>query len=244
MLAIQAIRSWIQAYPLVRTGWIAALQDPKIGRAIALIHQDPGRAWTLAEVAREVAMSRSAFAARFSELVGEPMMHYLTRWRMHVALESLRQNGTPVAEVAERLGYRSKAAFSRAFKRVVTTSPGAVRRRRSAQIAGDNPRPRQRVAENLGVAEGFTRRPAVRIAPRDRRVLCAEIAEVVELADHEFASARSHQRAAHDPRDGIAQRRDVQNPESCIDPPGSPNGPCTIAVSPSDRSTRAARALG
>jgi AraC-like DNA-binding protein len=132
VLAIQAIRAWIQAYPPVRTGWIAALQDRKIGRAIALIHEDPGRAWTLAEVAREVAMSRSAFAARFSEVVGEPMMHYLTRWRMHVALESLRHNGTPVAEVAEKLGYRSKAAFSRAFKRVVAKSPGAVRRRRSA----------------------------------------------------------------------------------------------------------------
>jgi AraC-like DNA-binding protein len=136
VLAIQAIRAWIQAYPRTRTGWIAALRDPKIGRAISLIHRDPGRAWTLAEVAREVAMSRSAFAARFTELVGEPMMHYLTRWRMHVALESLRQHGTPVAEVAERLGYRSKAAFSRAFKRIVTTSPGAVRRRRSKQIAG------------------------------------------------------------------------------------------------------------
>jgi AraC-like DNA-binding protein len=135
VLAIQAIRSWIQAYPPVRTGWIAALQDPKIGRAITLIHRDPGRAWTLAEVAREVAMSRSAFAARFTELVGEPMMHYLTSWRMHVALESLRQNGTPVAEVAERLGYRSKAAFSRAFKRVTATPPGAVRRHRSAQLA-------------------------------------------------------------------------------------------------------------
>ena len=135
VLAIQAIRSWIQAHPPMRAGWIAALQDPKIGRAISLIHRDPGRAWTLAEVARQVAMSRSAFAARFTELVGESMMHYLTRWRMHVALESLRHNGTPVAEVAERLGYRSKAAFSRAFKRVVTTSPGAVRRRRSKQIA-------------------------------------------------------------------------------------------------------------
>ena len=135
VLAIQAIRSWIQAYPPTRTGWITALRDPKIGRAISLIHQDPGRAWTVADLAREVAMSRSAFAARFTELVGEPMMHYLTRWRMHVAHDCLRQNGTPVAEIAERLGYRSKAAFSRAFKRVVTTSPGAVRRRRGKQIA-------------------------------------------------------------------------------------------------------------
>jgi AraC-like DNA-binding protein len=134
VLAIQAIRSWIQTYPPMSTGWIAALQDPKIGLAISLIHRDPGRAWTLADVARQVAMSRSAFAARFTELVGEPMMHYLTRWRMYVALEALRHNGTPVAELAERLGYRSKAAFSRAFKRIVAKSPGAVRRRRGGQI--------------------------------------------------------------------------------------------------------------
>ena len=131
VLAIQAIRSWIQTHPPMRTGWIAALQDPKIGLAISLIHRDPGRAWTLGDVARQVAMSRSAFAARFSELVGEPMMHYLTRWRMHVALEALRRDDVPVAELAERLGYRSKAAFSRAFKRVVTTSPGVVRRGRT-----------------------------------------------------------------------------------------------------------------
>ncbi len=137
VLAIQAIRSWIQTYPPVRSGWIAALQDPKIGLAISLIHRDPGRAWTLAELARRVAMSRSAFAARFTELVGEPMMHYLTRWRMHVALEALRQDRTPVAELAARLGYRSQAAFSRAFKRVVTTSPGAVRRRRAGQLIVD-----------------------------------------------------------------------------------------------------------
>jgi AraC-like DNA-binding protein len=134
VLAIQAIRSWIQTYPPMRTGWIAALQDPKIGLAISLIHRDPGRAWTVADVAHEAAMSRSAFAARFTDLVGEPMMQYLTRWRMHVALEALRQNGTPVGELAERLGYRSKAAFSRAFKRVVTKSPGAVRRGRGTQL--------------------------------------------------------------------------------------------------------------
>jgi len=137
VLAIQAIRSWIQTNPPVRSGWIAALHDPKIGLAISLIHRDPGRAWTLGDLARRVAMSRSAFAARFTELVGEPMMHYLTRWRMHVALDALRQDRTPVAEIAARLGYRSQAAFSRAFKRIVTTSPGAERRRSVAQLVVD-----------------------------------------------------------------------------------------------------------
>jgi AraC-like DNA-binding protein len=134
VLAIQAIRSWIQAYPPMRTGWIAALQDPKIGAAISLMHRDPGRAWTLAELAHRVAMSRSAFAARFTELVGEPMMHYLTRWRMQVALDALQDNGATVSELASQLGYRSVAAFSRAFKRTVTVSPGAVRRRHGARL--------------------------------------------------------------------------------------------------------------
>ena len=73
-------------------------------------------------------MSRSALAARFTELVGEPVMQYVTHWRMHLALSALREEGVTVAELASRLGYRSEAAFSRAFKRVVGVPPGAVRR--------------------------------------------------------------------------------------------------------------------
>ena len=73
-------------------------------------------------------MSRSAFAARFTELVGEPAMQYVTRWRMHVALTALRDEGATVAELANRLGYRSEAAFARAFKRVIGIPPGAVKR--------------------------------------------------------------------------------------------------------------------
>jgi AraC-like DNA-binding protein len=73
-------------------------------------------------------MSRSAFAARFSELVGEPVMRYVTRWRMQVAHDALRSEGATVAEVAARLGYRSEAAFGRAFKREMGISPGAARR--------------------------------------------------------------------------------------------------------------------
>ena len=85
ILVVQAIRSWLDTDPAAQTGWLGALQDRQIGRAIALIHREPERPWTVAALARELAMSRSAFAARFSELVGEPVMHYVARWRMQVA---------------------------------------------------------------------------------------------------------------------------------------------------------------
>ena len=128
ILVIQAIRAWIETDPAARTGWLGALQDRQIGRALALIHRDPARAWTVEALARELAMSRSAFAARFTELVREPAMQYVTRWRMQVAQSALAEEGATVAELADRLGYRSEAAFARAFKRVIGVPPGAVRR--------------------------------------------------------------------------------------------------------------------
>lgn len=127
VLVIQVVRSWLDTDPAARTGWLGALADPRIGRAIALIHRDPARAWTVASLAAQVPMSRSAFAARFTALVGEPVLAYLTRRRMHLALDRLRA-GAGVAEVAGGLGYRSEAAFGRAFARVVGATPGAVRR--------------------------------------------------------------------------------------------------------------------
>lgn len=128
ILVVQAIRSWIQQDPAAQTGWLGALQDPQIGRAIMLIHREPARAWTLASLATAVAMSRSAFAARFTELVGEPAMHYVARWRMHVAVTWLKEDTAALSELAGRLGYQSEAAFSRAFKRFIGVSPGAMRR--------------------------------------------------------------------------------------------------------------------
>ena len=128
ILVVQAIRSWLETDAAARTGWLGALQDRQIGRALALIHREPSRAWTVASLADELAMSRSAFAARFTELVDEPVMQYVTRWRMQVAVNSLKEEGTTVAELANRLGYRSEAAFARAFKRVVGVPPGAVKR--------------------------------------------------------------------------------------------------------------------
>jgi AraC-like DNA-binding protein len=128
ILVIQAIRAWIASDPVGQTGWLGALQDPRVGRAMSLVHRDPARPWSVASLARETAMSRSAFAARFTELVGEPVMQYVTRWRMQVALDWLQDEDIPVAELATRLGYESQAAFSRAFKRTVGVSPGASRR--------------------------------------------------------------------------------------------------------------------
>ena len=132
ILVIQALRAWIESDPAAQTGWLGALQDRQIGRAISLIHRDPARDWTVASLADEIAMSRSAFAARFTELVEEPAIKYVTRWRMHVALDTLQEDGATVAELASRLGYQSEAAFSRAFKRVIGVSPGAVKRNRNA----------------------------------------------------------------------------------------------------------------
>jgi AraC-like DNA-binding protein len=128
VLVIQAIRSWIEQDPAAQTGWLGALRDQQIGRALTLIHREPERPWTVASLANEVAMSRSAFAARFTDLVGEPPMHYVARWRMSVALDWLKSDGAALGELAFRLGYQSEAAFSRAFKRFIGVSPGTVRR--------------------------------------------------------------------------------------------------------------------
>ena len=128
VLVVQALRAWLESDPAAQSGWLGALRDPQIGRAISLIHREPGRPWTIASLADQIPMSRSAFAARFTELVGEPAMSYLTRWRMHLAAAALRGEGATVAALAERFGYRSEAAFARAFKRVIGTPPGAVRR--------------------------------------------------------------------------------------------------------------------
>ncbi len=127
ILVIQAIRSWIENDPAAMTGWLGALRDPAIGRAIAMIHREPERDWTVASLAAEVAMSRSGFSARFSELVGQSAMQYVTSWRMNLAVDLLREEQLSIAVVAAKLGYQSEAAFSRAFKRVTGEPPSSVR---------------------------------------------------------------------------------------------------------------------
>lgn len=128
ILIIQTIRSWMADDPLAQTGWLGALQDKQIGYAIVLIQRDPARVWTVSSLAREVAMSRSAFAARFKELVGESPKQYVTRWKMNLAMSWLSEGRGSLAEIANGLGYQSEAAFSRAFKRCIGVSPGSARR--------------------------------------------------------------------------------------------------------------------
>ncbi len=129
VLFVHAIRAHLAAAPDGAGGWIGALRDPAVARALALLHAHPERAWTVAAIAREVAMSRSRFAARFTALVGRPPLGYLADWRMRRAEAWLADEGASVGEVAGRLGYRSEAAFSHAFRRRVGASPGALRRR-------------------------------------------------------------------------------------------------------------------
>lgn len=127
IVVVQAIRAWLSSAD-GQHGWLAALRDRQIGRALGAIHRDPGRDWTVATLAREVGMSRSALSARFSELVGEPVKHYITEWRMQLARDELLTSRQSLAVLAEKYGYQSEAAFSRAFKRVFGASPGGVRK--------------------------------------------------------------------------------------------------------------------
>jgi AraC-like DNA-binding protein len=142
ILVIQAIRAWLADDASAQTGWLGALRDRQIGRAIALIHRNPGGDWTLESLAKAVGMSRSAFAARFTALVGEPAIQYLTRWKMNTALEWLKENDGALGELAGSLGYDSEAAFNRAFRRIVGTTPGAARRtaRAATEVSARSPK--------------------------------------------------------------------------------------------------------
>jgi AraC-like DNA-binding protein len=130
ILVIQAIRAWIASAPVVGTGWLNALKDKQIGRALMLMQQRPEHPWTLESLASEVAMSRSAFTGRFTSLMGESAMQYLTRWRMQVAHTMLKEGDVSVGDLALSLGYQSEAAFNRTFKRIMGMTPGTVKRAR------------------------------------------------------------------------------------------------------------------
>jgi AraC-like DNA-binding protein len=126
MLFIQVVRIWIDQQAQATGGWLAALRDQPISMALGLIHQSPERGWKVEELADAVALSRSAFSARFTHLVGEPPVKYLTRWRMHVATRLLK-NEVSVDRIARQLGYDSEAAFRKAFKREVGIPPARYR---------------------------------------------------------------------------------------------------------------------
>ena len=128
LMFVEAMRRYAENLPPEGKGWLAGVRDAHIGRALALLHGEPGRPWTVDELAREVALSRSALAERFTALVGEPPMQYLMRWRLALAGQALRSSGEAIARVAERSGYESEAAFNRAFKREFGMPPAAWRK--------------------------------------------------------------------------------------------------------------------
>ena len=128
IILVQAVRVWLEKQPHDRGGWLVALRDPQIGAALGLIHREPQRNWSVSAMAREVAMSRSIFAAKFSSLVGEPPLTHLTHWRLWQASRLLSEGNISVGETAIRVGYDSEAAFSKAFKRHFGQSPLAYRR--------------------------------------------------------------------------------------------------------------------
>ena len=127
LLFIEAIRTYMDQLSSANTGWLSGLRDPLVGRALALLHARPARAWTLDELAGNCGASRSALVGRFTQLMGYPPIHYLTRWRMQLAARRLTERGAKVAAVAQEVGYDSEAAFSRAFKKFSGQSPSEWR---------------------------------------------------------------------------------------------------------------------
>jgi len=128
LLFVETVRRHAEGLPDGQTGWLAGLRDPHVARALALLHGDIARSWTVDELGREVGLSRSALAERFIRLIGSPPMHYLANWRMQVAAQKLRNTSASLAQVAETIGYDSEAAFSRAFKKAFGTAPATWRR--------------------------------------------------------------------------------------------------------------------
>jgi AraC-like DNA-binding protein len=131
LLFVEAVRRHAETLPEGQTGWLAGLRDHHVARALALLHRDLNRPWTADELGREVGLSRSALAERFTRLIGVAPMHYLANWRMQVAAQELRNRNTSLIQVANKVGYESEAAFSRAFKRAFGTAPATWRRSRS-----------------------------------------------------------------------------------------------------------------
>ena len=127
IVVIQAIRHWLSGDGGADSPWLRALDDAQLGPALAALHADPAAAWTVARLASVAAMSRSAFAARFRDVLGQPVMQYVTDVRMQLALDLLRRGEHTITEIAGAVGYESEASFGRVFKRQIGSSPRPAR---------------------------------------------------------------------------------------------------------------------
>ncbi len=128
LMFVDVVRRYLETLPADRTDWLAGLRDQFVGRALSALHGSPARGWTLESLARDVGLSRSALAERFTQFVGQPPMQYLANWRMQLAANDLLSSTDSVAVIADRVGYESEAAFSRAFKRTVGKAPSEWRK--------------------------------------------------------------------------------------------------------------------
>lgn len=127
LMFIEILRNSMQNLPAHEVGWLAALKDPVVRQALEWIHADPAHPWTVSELGTQIGMSRSALASRFTQLVGQSPMRYLTYWRLQLASRQLQDTDESIAKIAIQVGYESEAAFNRAFKRYVGTPPGVWR---------------------------------------------------------------------------------------------------------------------
>jgi AraC-like DNA-binding protein len=135
-LFVETLRQYVASLPAEQTGWLAGARDPVVGKSLAILHSRVDHPWTIAELAREVGMSRSALVERFDRYLSEPPMAYLMRWRLQLAARRLASTSHSVAEISGEVGYESEAAFSRAFKREFGSPPAQFRRERKAAPTG------------------------------------------------------------------------------------------------------------
>ena len=144
LLFVETLRRYITSLPPDQTGWLAGARDPAISHALALMHKEPGRAWTVSSLARGAGLSRTRLAERFRHFLQEPPMAYLTKWRLKLGADILQSTEDSVAEVAASVGYASEASFNRAFKREFAAPPAQFRRKRKIQIVQTAKRKRRR----------------------------------------------------------------------------------------------------
>lgn len=165
MMLVQALRLYLRDGAPTGAGWLAALADGQMSRVLAAIHVDPARRWVLQDLAATAGMSRSTFALRFREIVGETPMDYIARWRMLLAADRLTNTDEPLTTIALSLGYESESAFSTAFKRVIGCSPRAHCRRAGTVAADARSVRAPHWADLLGAARPSDRSTPSRLPP-------------------------------------------------------------------------------
>ena len=157
VLFVEVLRSWVKSLRPGQGGWLSALGDRHIGKALQLLHEQPNRAWTLHELGRRVGLGRSAFSARFTKLVGQPMNQYLIAHRMTEAASLLEASDESISDIADHVGYETASAFSKAFDRQHGLSPGryrAARKRASAIYSFSSGQSSAELGERNLVARG------------------------------------------------------------------------------------------